>query len=125
MKSKPAYKFIFSFILLIVTLTLKAQVYTVQGKITNTKGDGLPYATIKVKGLQFGTTSREDGSYSLHLNAGNYHLLISAVGFKTLDFPIKVQDSLQKDIVLEEETKDLSEVVIKVKARDRAEEIMR
>jgi hypothetical protein len=125
MKSRPVYKFIFFCILLITTLTLKAQVYTVEGKVINTKGDALPYVTIKVKEVQLGTTSREDGSYSLRLNAGNYHLLISAVGFKTFDLSIEVEDSLRKDIVLEEETQDLSEVVIRVKARDRAEEIMR
>lgn len=123
-KHKPLHKYFLIFILLISAATLQAQVYKVEGKITNSRGEEIPYATIQVKGLHFGTTAKVDGSYELNLGAGNYHLLVSNIGYKTSEIVIMVPDSVYHDIILEEESQNLSEVVVRVKTRDRAEEIM-
>ncbi|MEI6950083.1 DUF5686 and carboxypeptidase regulatory-like domain-containing protein [Paraflavisolibacter sp. H34] len=113
------------FLLLLSTAALHAQVYKVQGQVLTSQAQPIPFATIRVKELRSGTTAGADGHYELALGAGDYHLQVSMIGFKPLELPLRVSDSVQRDIVLEEEAQNLSEVVVRVKARDRAEEIMR
>lgn len=90
----------------------------------NTQAETVPYATIQVKGRSIGTTSSGDGSYALSLPAGSYNLLVSIIGYKSQEVAITVPDTTQRVIVLQEEAQNLSEVVIRAKVRDRADEIM-
>jgi len=119
------YKYLLFFIILLSAVNVEAQIFKVHGKIVNSKQEPLPYVTIRVKETQAGLMTRQDGSYELNLAAGNYHLALSTIGYKNMEVPLIVNDNLQKDITLEEESQNLSEVVVKAKVRDRAEEIMR
>ena len=126
MKHKPPHNRLLLLVILIFAVTIAhAQVYKIQGKITNTSGEAISYASVRVKEVQFGTTAKQDGSFELNLDGGSYHLLISMVGFKSKELAIQAEDSVYLDIILEEEPQSLSEVIIKTKLRDRAEEIMR
>lgn len=90
------------------------------------KSEVVPFATIKVKELGSGTTVKQDGTYELGLRAGNYLLEISMIGYKNQLITLSVPDTIYRDIILEEEeAQSLSEVVVRAKVRDRAEEIMR
>jgi Family of unknown function (DUF5686)/CarboxypepD_reg-like domain len=80
----------------------------------------------KVKGTPAGTTTREDGTYELKLEEGQYDLVISMVGFKPQVISLVLRKDYVQNIILEtEEAKNLSEVVVRGKARDRSEEIIR
>ena len=124
MKLKPYYLYLLLLPLLFLGGLLHAQEHTVQGRVINTQAEAVPYATIQVKGRSMGTTSRGDGSYAISLPAGSYHLLVSIIGYKAQEVPITVPDTTQRVIVLQEEAQNLSEVVIRAKVRDRADEIM-
>ena len=104
-----------------------SQTYRVYGKIINKRLEPLPFASVQVREQQHGTLSKEDGSYELRLEEGRYDVVVSMIGYRSQVINIIVQKADYKlDLILEEEeAKALSGVVVKGKAHDRAEEIMR
>ncbi len=104
-----------------------AQSFKVHGKITNSKLEPLAFATIQVQELErVGTTSREDGSYELNLEIGRYNLLVTMIGFKTQIMNLVLTKNQELNFIMEEEEAPMMEdIVIRVKVKDRAEEIMR
>jgi len=104
----------------------QAQYFKISGKITNDKLEPLALVSIQVKGSVKGTISKEDGSYELRLEEGTYDLVFSMLGYKTLLINVVVARNYVQNIVLEtDEAKNLSEVVVKGKLKDRSEEIIR
>ena len=67
---------------LLLCTILHAQYFTISGRITNTKLEPLPLASIKVKDITIGTVTKEDGSYELKLEEGFYDIVVTMVGFK-------------------------------------------
>jgi hypothetical protein len=104
-----------------------AQSYKVHGKITNTRLEPLAFASIQVKEWKHGVVTKEDGTYELQLDPGKYDLVISMIGYKSQVLTIILQktDYLQNIIMEADDSKGLSEVVVKGKSRDRSEEIIR
>jgi len=118
-------------ILLFISFTFSAtafsQYHKIFGKITNGKQDALAFASVQVKEIKQGTITKEDGSYILELEEGKYDLVITLVGYKPQVITIIVRKAdLQQNIIMEAaEATNLSEVVIKGRNRDRAEEFIR
>lgn len=105
---------------------LQAQFFKVTGRITSNKLEPLAFASVHVKELQSGTISREDGMYELKLEAGKYDLVVSMIGYKSQLITLVVNSDLKQNFILDpDQSGDLSEVVIKGKIKDRAEEIVR
>lgn len=104
-----------------------AQVVKVYGKVTNNKFEALPNAAVHLKTSSVGTLTKDDGSYQLFIAKGTYEIVVSMVGYKTRILPVVVNDETLQNVILEddEERNTLSEVVVKVKLKDRADEIMR
>jgi hypothetical protein len=112
--------------LLLDTFSSFAQYYTVSGKITNSKLEPLAFVSIKIKDMQGGTISREDGKYELKLEEGKYDLIFSSIGYKAQVITLVVTKNYVQNIILEiDDSKNLSEVVVKGKIKDRGEEIIR
>jgi hypothetical protein len=104
----------------------QAQYFKISGKITNDKLEPLALVSIQVKGSVKGTISKEDGTYQLHLEEGAYDLAFSMLGYKTLLINAVVNKDYVQNIILEtDEAKNLSEVVVRGKMKDRSEEILR
>jgi len=103
------------------------QLYKVSGVIMDDRKDPLPLASVEIKELKKGSVSKDDGSYAFFLERGKYDVVVSMVGFKTKVVTVYINDAdIIENITLESAaSSDLSEVIIKVKARDRAEEIIR
>jgi hypothetical protein len=97
----------------------------VYGKVTNTKLEPLAFVSIQLKEQGIGTTSKEDGSYALNLEVGQYNLIVSMIGYKTQIVNIVVNKEYPLNIVLEEEERAMEDVVIRVKIKDRAEDIIK
>ena len=105
---------------------VQAQYFTISGKITNDKLEPLALVSVQVKGSVKGTISKEEGSYELHLEEGSYDLVFSMLGYKTLLINIVVARDYVQNIILEaDEAKNLSEVIVRGKMKDRSEEIIR
>lgn len=84
------------FSLLCFAMSLSAQNITVKGKVLDvSSGEGIPYATLVVKGTSEWTTSKDDGSFLIEAPA-NGTLSVSLIGYTSKDVAI---DSRQKIIV--------------------------
>lgn len=79
------------------------------GKVTDEDEKPIPGATVMVKGTQQGTTTSEDGSFTLYEVIRNSSLLISSVGFETRELPIK---GASVQIKLNVVVSDLDETVV-------------
>lgn len=113
-------------VLLTISALLHGQYFRLSGKITNNKLEPLPLVSIQVKGQTNGTVSKEDGSYELKLEEGQYDIIYTMVGFKSQIISLAITKNYTQNIILElSEGQDLSEVIVKGKAKDRSEEIIR
>ena len=116
--------------LLICTLffvfSAQAQVVRVYGKITNNKFEPLPNTSVHLRTSSVGTLSKDDGTYELFISKGTYEIVVSMLGYKTRILPMVVNEETLQNVILEddEEKSTLSEVIVKVKLKDRADEIM-
>jgi hypothetical protein len=83
---------------------------TITGRITSSNGEGLPGVTVLVKGTTTGTSSGEDGTYSLTTPAETGTLIFSFIGFTTKEVPFTGTSVI--NVTLEDDTKTLDEVVV-------------
>ncbi|OQP47037.1 hypothetical protein A4H97_05840 [Niastella yeongjuensis] len=89
---------------------LLAQTKTISGKVTDESGNPLPNVSITLKGSSQGTTSKQDGTYSLNVPADVKVLVFSSVGMISQE--IAVGSSSTISAVLKATTGSMSEVVI-------------
>lgn len=86
---------------------------TVSGTITDkSNGEALIGATIYVEQQQLGTTANMYGFYSISLEPGNYVLVYSFVGYKSVRQEIELGENITLNIELEKGSAMLEEVVI-------------
>ncbi|MEY4661086.1 MAG: hypothetical protein RLZZ42_1038, partial [Bacteroidota bacterium] len=86
-----------------------SQSKTVTGKVVDKSGTPVSKATILVKGTNVGTSTDETGSFSLSAPAGATTLVISSVGFESVERPIA---GGVMDISLEASQSKMQEVVV-------------
>lgn len=84
------------------------------GKVVSTDKTIVDFATVYLKGTQYGCTTDEQGIYHLPAPAGKYTLVVSAVGFETYEKAIEiVSDGRTKQtVVLKPSVTELDEVVV-------------
>ncbi|MGI4742095.1 MAG: SusC/RagA family TonB-linked outer membrane protein [Janthinobacterium lividum] len=87
-----------------------AQQRTVQGVVTDTKGEAIPGATILVKGTSTGVTAGVDGKFQLGLPAGATTLVISSIGAKTQEVAIGTKTDFR--VTLDADAQSLNDVVV-------------
>jgi hypothetical protein len=66
----------------------------ITGKVTDEKGNGVPGATVEVKGTTRSASAKEDGSFSLNVVTGKETLVISSVGYTRKEFPLNGETSV-------------------------------
>lgn len=84
----------------------EGQIY---GTVTDINGEPLIGATVMVKGTQTGTATDIDGKFQLKAKKGDT-ILISYVGYETSE--VKVGDSPEINVVLQENDNNLDELVV-------------
>ena len=62
----------------------------IRGRITDAKGEAVPFANIYIPQLSTGTTSNIDGNYELKLPAGNWKILYQYIGYQTQSFDLVI-----------------------------------
>ena len=111
--------FIFLFLLFAVSLSAE----TIRGKVTDVRGDAIPYATISVlvtdSTLLTGAISDESGAWTIESDELSGWLILQAsyVGYGTVSKSYRVEPfgPNEVDFVLEEETEHLKELEVKAK----------
>lgn len=81
----------------------------ITGKISDVGGNGIPGATVLVKGTNNGTSSDANGNYAINA-ASNSTLVISSIGFKTQE--VNVGNRSVVNLSMDEDAAALSEVVV-------------
>ncbi len=119
-------KYILLLLFATFSIPLAAQQFLVTGKVTNTKLEGLGFATVQLKKQQLGTRTDLNGNYKFKLEEGEYDLVFSLLGFKTQTIKIIVHDKdIIQNIILDENTRNISEVKIVATKKNKAEEYIR
>lgn len=85
-----------------------------KGRITDSQGEPLPFASLYLKGTTKGTTSNIDGYYQLELPVGDVVLICQYVGYQKQELKLKIADGTNtKNIQLLPNEKILDGVKIK------------
>jgi len=84
----------------------------ISGKVYDEFNDPIAFANVIFKGSSEGTITDENGTFYLESDATWDAVIVSFIGFTTLDVPLKKKVSYQLKFVLKEETGALDEVVI-------------
>lgn len=83
----------------------------VTGRVTDQEtGEALAGATVAIKGTSTGVTTGTDGRYTLQIPDGEVTLVVSYVGYTSIEIALKSQTSL--DIALTPASKQLTEMVV-------------
>lgn len=81
----------------------------VSGRITDSRGNPVPGASITVKGARAGSAADANGNFTINAGNGSPVLVVSAVGMETTEIS---PTSGYANIILREDSKALSEVVV-------------
>lgn len=103
-------KLFLSALLAFVTVCAFAQTREVHGSITDAStGEGVPFASVMVKGTMNGVASDADGVYSIEA-ASDAVLAFSAIGYK--EFEVAVDGRTEVNVELKPDTEVLEETVV-------------
>ena len=83
--------------------SLFAQNGTVTGTILDKEfnNEPLPFANVVIKGTKQGTSTDENGKYSISLKPGNYTLVIGYLGYETKEIAFTLKANEKKVINLQ------------------------
>ena len=88
--------------------------HDLKGQVTNkTNGEKLPFATVKIKGTTLGTTTNEDGEFTIkNLQKGKLTLLTSYIGMLEKQTEVILDKNTFVKIELNDDPSQLQEVVV-------------
>lgn len=112
---------LFSFLFLIG----KSQ--SISGFIYDENNTPVAFANVYIKNISLGTTTDSEGKYFYQFtDPGVYNLVITAVGYKTAEVQLILQNNENqvKNIWLETDAKEMDELIVSAKRRDPAYEII-
>ncbi|MDW8849746.1 TonB-dependent receptor [Flavobacterium sp. MMLR14_040] len=116
MKYKITVSFLsFCFALLTTTIVSAQEKATIKGQITLKNNESPEGISVVLKGTKSGTTTDEQGNYSLkNIKPGTYTLKVSSIGYITQEkaIVIKEGDNLTHNFTVTTNSEDLSEVVV-------------
>ena len=109
-------KFSLLFLLLLASLSVHAQRRggMISGRIISTEKETVDFATVYLKGTSYGGTTNQEGLYHIKAPAGDYTVVVSAVGYTNVDKKVKLvyDERMKLNITIAPETQQLDEVTI-------------
>ena len=97
-------------VLMLISMSAMAQNLTVTGVVTDSStGEGVPFASIQVKGTMTGGSTDMDGVYSIAVPA-NGTLIFSSIGYK--DVEVQVNGVATHNVALSPDTETLEETIV-------------
>ena len=97
--------------MLFTSISLHSQ-SKVSGEVKDEFGDPIAYANVFFKNSNDGTITNENGRFYLETYDTHTSLVFSFVGYKTLEILLSEKNNFKMNIILEEESASLKEVVI-------------
>ena len=91
-----------------------AQPAMLSGRVLSSEKEIIDFATVYLKGTNQGGITNAEGIYHLKARAGRYTLVVSAVGYKTVEKPIELQSGQRQkqNIILTADVQQLDEVTV-------------
>jgi hypothetical protein len=121
-------KYIYKALLIIIVVLFPKLLFSaaLSGKVMDTKGQIIPFASIKIDKLNIGINSNIKGKYLIQLPKGTYNIICTSIGYKTFEKTLMIdKDNIELNIILEEQTYELKEVIVQNKSEDPAYQIIR
>ena len=97
------------FLLVTVYVTAFSQSQTVNGKVTDSSGAGMPGVNVLKKGTATGTSTDGDGKFAIEAKPSDV-LVFSFIGYTTQEVTVGNQTTIS--LKLEEDIRSLDEVVV-------------
>ncbi len=97
-------------LLFLICHSASAQGHTVQGRVTDENGAGLPGVTVMEKGTTRGAATDLDGNFSFQASAGTGTLVVSFVGYQSQE--ININNRATINISMRPDARALDEVVV-------------
>ncbi|MDR0428928.1 MAG: carboxypeptidase-like regulatory domain-containing protein [Tannerellaceae bacterium] len=84
------------------------------GKILSTEKELVDFATVYLKGTNHGGATNHDGMYYLKAPAGDYTLVVSAIGYKTVEKQVNLVggERVRQNLTISPQAEELDEVVV-------------
>jgi TonB-dependent starch-binding outer membrane protein SusC len=95
---------------LISSFSIKAQNFSVSGKVTDDAGKALEGATVLEKGTKNSAVTNQAGTFQLNVSSGKAKLVISFVGHELME--IAVGNKAQLSVSLKSTNENLTDVVV-------------
>ena len=101
-------------VLLLGTVPAWAQSAMISGRILSSDKSEIDFATVYLKGTNYGCTTNEKGLYHLKAPGGKYTLVVSAVGYETSERQIILDgnERQKQNFILKTSVTELDEVVV-------------
>ena len=87
---------------------------TIFGKVISSEKEIIEYATVHLKGTSFGAVTNDKGIYELSAPAGKYTLVVSVLGFNTVEKDILLNQGarIKENITIDPQSEQLEEVLV-------------
>lgn len=103
---------LFLLFITLVTPTFGQDKRSLHGKVVTTDGAPADYATVQLKGTGYGCTTDEKGLFNLQVPEGRYTLMVSSVGYETVEREVDTTKGGHIHIKIKPVVTSLDEVVV-------------
>lgn len=88
--------------------------FSLSGKVMSAEKVPVDFATVYLKGTNFGCTTDSRGMYHLHVPSGKYTLVVSMLGYETYERGIEIDGKTENrfNVTLNPSAEELDEVVV-------------
>ena len=103
-------KKLLTIMLLALVCTMSFAQSRITGKVTDTDGQPVPFASIVIKGTMTGTATEQDGTFALDKVPSAAKLIVSCIGY--LDQEVEVAGRSVVNVILATDTEMLDETIV-------------
>ena len=119
-------RYILSIILFQILVSSNSSAQILNGNITTSSGEPIPYATVYISEIRQGTTANTKGDYAIRLPAGSYTVTYQSLGYEPVFVDVTIKDeTITKNVALPLQYYQIPEVRITASGEDPAYIIMR
>ena len=103
------------FILYLLLLPWLSTAGVLKGKITDSSGEELPFATVFIQGTTIGTSANAQGEYRLTISPGTHRVACQYIGYKQSNFTVTItaDEVMEHDFRLDDQSLEMKEHVVK------------
>ncbi len=114
-------------IALTLLFSLGAHAGVLKGRVTDTSGASLPYATVYIQGTTVGVNANANGDYELNVGTGTFKVVCQYVGYKAVTYTVSFSgaETQNHNFKLRDEATEMKEVVVSASGEDPAYAVIR